>query len=145
MEQMDIFEVEKIIRKRKKKGGVKYLVKWIGYDEPTWEPRKNLLFSLDPPIAAKFNDTVSCILDCPDLSSKINELIESSERKMFYKRMCTLLHPDKCKDPRAKAAFQKFTEAYENSKNQATGNVAAIDDHADILTTAKGANILGWC
>lgn len=141
---MDIFEVEKIIRKRKKKGGVKYLVKWKGYDETTWEPRKNLLFSPKSLTTETLNDTVSCILNCSDLTSKINDMIEYCDRSMFYRKMCRLLHPDKCKDPRANAAFQKFTEAYEHSKNKAPRN-APLGDHTDLITTAKGASILGWC
>ena len=39
------YEVEKIIDKRVKKGGVEYFVKWKGWDDPsdnTWEPVDNL-------------------------------------------------------------------------------------------------------
>ena len=32
------YEVEKILDKK----GNKYLVKWKGYNDPTWEPRRNL-------------------------------------------------------------------------------------------------------
>jgi hypothetical protein len=40
----DVYEVEKIIEKRKKGRSIQYLVKWKGYDEDqnTWEPVKNL-------------------------------------------------------------------------------------------------------
>ena len=40
-----VFEVEKILDKRKKGRLVEYLVKWMNYDDPrenTWEPADNL-------------------------------------------------------------------------------------------------------
>ncbi|CAG5097242.1 Oidioi.mRNA.OKI2018_I69.XSR.g14993.t1.cds [Oikopleura dioica] len=38
------FEVEKILGKRKRQGGIEYLIKWAGYDDEqnTWEPEENL-------------------------------------------------------------------------------------------------------
>jgi hypothetical protein len=36
------FEVEKIVNKRLRKGDVQYLVKWLGYEELTWESAQNL-------------------------------------------------------------------------------------------------------
>jgi Chromo (CHRromatin Organisation MOdifier) domain len=37
----EIYEVEKIINKRKnRKGKEQYEVKWFGFEETTWEPRK---------------------------------------------------------------------------------------------------------
>jgi len=38
------YEVEKILGKRKRQGGVEYLIKWAGYDnsQNTWEPEENL-------------------------------------------------------------------------------------------------------
>lgn len=36
------WEVEKILKKRKGEGGPEYLVKWLGWEEGTWEPHKNL-------------------------------------------------------------------------------------------------------
>merc|ERR1712032_61029 len=36
------YEVEKILDKRLMKGKLEYLVKWIGWDEGTWEPAQNL-------------------------------------------------------------------------------------------------------
>jgi len=41
-EEDDEYEVEKILDKRRKKGIIQYLVKWLGYDETTWEPEENL-------------------------------------------------------------------------------------------------------
>lgn len=38
------YEVEKILGKRKRQGGIEYLIKWAGYDnsQNTWEPEENL-------------------------------------------------------------------------------------------------------
>ena len=39
------YEVEKILDKRQRKGGMEYLVKWKNFDDPddnTWEPSDNL-------------------------------------------------------------------------------------------------------
>jgi len=41
-EDEDVFEVEKVLEKRFRKGRVEYFVKWKNYDETTWEPLKNL-------------------------------------------------------------------------------------------------------
>ena len=41
----EVYEVEKILEKRMKKGKAEYLIKWEGYDdeaENTWEPVDNL-------------------------------------------------------------------------------------------------------
>ncbi|GMF22311.1 unnamed protein product [Phytophthora lilii] len=38
-----VFEAEELLdHKKMKNGKLKYLVKWIGYDDPTWEPQDNL-------------------------------------------------------------------------------------------------------
>ena len=42
-EEPDVYEVEEIIESRKAGRSTQYLVKWKGYDEPTWEPQKNIL------------------------------------------------------------------------------------------------------
>lgn len=34
------YEVEKVVATRKKKGKVEYLVKWIGWEDTTWEPKE---------------------------------------------------------------------------------------------------------
>jgi hypothetical protein len=36
------YKVEKILEKRKKGNSYEYLVKWVGYEEPDWQPAKNL-------------------------------------------------------------------------------------------------------
>merc|ERR1712064_82155 len=36
------YEVEKVIKKRTRKGKNEYFVKWKNYDETTWEPLENL-------------------------------------------------------------------------------------------------------
>lgn len=38
----DLFEVKAIHAKRLKGGREEYLIEWVGYDERTWEPKKNL-------------------------------------------------------------------------------------------------------
>lgn len=42
--ELQSYEVETIIDKRKKNGKEQYLVKWKGYglDQTTWEPKENL-------------------------------------------------------------------------------------------------------
>ena len=41
---MDLYEVEKILEKRKIKGNIFYKVKWLDYDDShnSWEPEANL-------------------------------------------------------------------------------------------------------
>ena len=41
-EEVEEYEVEKILDKRLMKGKLEYLVKWIGWEEGTWEPARNL-------------------------------------------------------------------------------------------------------
>ena len=41
-EEVEEYEVEKILDKRLMKGKLEYLVKWIGWEEGTWEPAQNL-------------------------------------------------------------------------------------------------------
>jgi hypothetical protein len=39
----ETYTIEKILEKSKdQEGKVIYLVKWQGYDEPTWEPKDNI-------------------------------------------------------------------------------------------------------
>lgn len=43
IEDNQIYEVEKILEHKVGKNGKnRYFVKWLGYDEPTWEPQDNL-------------------------------------------------------------------------------------------------------
>lgn len=37
----NVYEVERIIDMKEEDDGIQYLVKWVGYDEPSWEPQKN--------------------------------------------------------------------------------------------------------
>merc|ERR1712156_1131106 len=63
------YEVEKIIEKRVKKGGVEYLVKWKGWDDPsdnTWEPVDNL--------------------DCPDIIQEYEKKHGGKDDKKSEKR-----------------------------------------------------------
>eukprot|EP00002_Diphylleia_rotans_P030164 TRINITY_DN6186_c0_g1_i1.p1 TRINITY_DN6186_c0_g1~~TRINITY_DN6186_c0_g1_i1.p1 ORF type:complete len:189 (-),score=53.36 TRINITY_DN6186_c0_g1_i1:1199-1765(-) len=39
----EIYTVEMILDRKKEKGKYRYLLKWLGYDEPTWEHERNLL------------------------------------------------------------------------------------------------------
>ena len=45
VDNQSIFSSEKILKCRKKKGKVQYLVKWANYPETqsTWEPEENIL------------------------------------------------------------------------------------------------------
>ena len=38
----DVYEAERIVGERKRKGKKEYLVAWKGYDEQTYEPARNL-------------------------------------------------------------------------------------------------------
>ena len=42
VEDEGVYEVEKVLEKRFRKGRAEYFVKWKNYDETTWEPLKNL-------------------------------------------------------------------------------------------------------
>ena len=39
----DIYDAEKIIKSRLVKKQRQYLIKWVGYPEPTWEPSRNIM------------------------------------------------------------------------------------------------------
>ncbi|KAK0394157.1 hypothetical protein QR680_000596 [Steinernema hermaphroditum] len=39
----DVYQVERIIDSRRRGKSQQFLVKWVGYTEPTWEPRANIL------------------------------------------------------------------------------------------------------
>nr|CCA13918.1 chromodomain protein putative [Albugo laibachii Nc14] len=38
----DVYEVERILDRRLSHNCVKYLIQWVGYEEPTWEPAENI-------------------------------------------------------------------------------------------------------
>ena len=38
----DVFTIEAILQKKNSKDGPLYLVQWMGYEEKTWEPQKNI-------------------------------------------------------------------------------------------------------
>ena len=38
----DIYYVERIVDDKKVRGAQKYLIKWVGFDELTWEPASNI-------------------------------------------------------------------------------------------------------
>ena len=39
----DVHKVERLLDRRTYRRQVQYLVKWVGCDEPSWEPKKNIL------------------------------------------------------------------------------------------------------
>ena len=48
----DVYQVERVLNVRKQKGKLEFEIKWMGYEETTWEPKTNLQgeaceFSLD--------------------------------------------------------------------------------------------------
>ncbi|KAM0688653.1 Chromobox protein 8 [Conglomerata obtusa] len=43
IEEEDIYQVESILSKRMKKNKPEYYIKWVGYEECTWESEKNIL------------------------------------------------------------------------------------------------------
>ncbi|KAG4072620.1 hypothetical protein HA402_004709 [Bradysia odoriphaga] len=49
------YEVEKVLKKRTRKGKTEYLIKWLGYPSTSnsWEPSKNL----DPALLASIEET----------------------------------------------------------------------------------------
>ncbi len=45
----DIFMVQDILKKRRSNGKIHYLVKWHGYDAPSWQPAKDVRHLLRQP------------------------------------------------------------------------------------------------
>ena len=61
-----IYEVERIVAHKIEKGTLRYLVKWVGYDdkENTWEPEQNLRC---PRIVREY------MLNIPEISTVVTE------------------------------------------------------------------------
>lgn len=38
----DVYQVERVLSMRKQKGKLEFEIKWLGYEETTWEPKTNL-------------------------------------------------------------------------------------------------------
>ena len=38
----DVYQVERVLNVRKQKGKLEFEIKWMGYEETTWEPKTNL-------------------------------------------------------------------------------------------------------
>jgi len=56
--RVEKFKVEEILDKKKDENGrVMYCVKWEGYDEPSWEPRNNLMKDV-PVLVNKFENSM---------------------------------------------------------------------------------------
>ena len=53
----NVFEAEKILKKRKNKNKIEYFVKWKGYSSKsnTWEPKQNIL---DPMLIQDFQEKI---------------------------------------------------------------------------------------
>ena len=66
------YEIEKVLKKRLRKGKPEYFVKWKGYDETTWEPLENLKnakslidkFEQEQVMRKKFNCSGFIITQC---------------------------------------------------------------------------------
>lgn len=43
----EIYDVEKIIKYRVQRNGVRYLTSWRGYEDPTWEPATSFVNPTD--------------------------------------------------------------------------------------------------
>ena len=69
------YEVEKVLKKRTRKGKKEYFVKWKNYDETTWEPMENLQNALN--LIEKFDN---------DLDKEIPEQPEYEVEKVLKKR-----------------------------------------------------------
>lgn len=57
IKNQDAYKVEKIVGKKKQKGKIMYLVKWVGFpsDDNTWEPKKILLEDV-PELVKKYEE-----------------------------------------------------------------------------------------
>ena len=71
-----IFHIETVLKKRKKKSKVEYLIKWSGFDRVhnSWEPRAQLVADGNGPLLLEFDEAeatkkgrrkVSCCALCP--------------------------------------------------------------------------------
>ena len=38
----NVYQVERVLNVRKQKGKLEFEIKWMGYEETTWEPKTNL-------------------------------------------------------------------------------------------------------
>ena len=73
-EEVEEYEVEKILDKRLMKGKLEYLVKWIGWEEGTWEPARNLDGSQNLiDIFEKAELEAATKADSPDSDFSVNE------------------------------------------------------------------------
>ena len=69
------YEVEKVLKKRTRKGKKEYFVKWKNYDETTWEPMENLQNAIN--LIEKFDN---------DQDKEIPEQAEYEVEKVLKKR-----------------------------------------------------------
>lgn len=65
------YEVEKILKKKKYKGKIEYLVQWKDYDKPTWEPLQSLQNC--PKILEEFSNSKKRKFENTNIISKTRE------------------------------------------------------------------------
>ena len=44
----NVYKIEKVLKKRKRRGISESLVKWVGWKEPSWEKDKNIISTSEP-------------------------------------------------------------------------------------------------
>ena len=50
-EEEEEYEVEEIVDSRLHRGKLQFLVKWTGYDEPSWQPESDVVGNVDEAIS----------------------------------------------------------------------------------------------
>ena len=54
VDDVEEFEVQEILDSRRQRNKLKYLVQWVGFDHPTWQPSEDLEHS--PIIVRRFHE-----------------------------------------------------------------------------------------
>ncbi len=77
------YEVQKILGKKRAKGKYHYLVKWVGFDETTWEPAGNLKNTRD--LIKNYEDKLEQSKNKIKTISKGDDSSKSNDSKNFLK------------------------------------------------------------